>query len=202
MNKPLPDSVYRRGGRGGRGPVLGRARVSGRRACRKRAFTVVGSRASAPLFADTAGAGAPDRAGTRRASGLARPVEPGARDRLGPGRRPCAAASISGRLRRQKRAVRVAPEPTEDPVHAVVEAARVLQLEDETPAPRLFFGEETQAAADALIGRRTARSWPSGRARTGSARPGRRNASPRWRPPCWATAAPWPADAADRRRRG
>lgn len=54
---------------------------------------------------------------------------------------------LSGRLRRQKRAVRGADEPG---LHAVENAARVLKL-DEVPAPRLFVGEDTRAAADALI---------------------------------------------------
>jgi len=52
------------------------------------------------------------------------------------------------RLRRQKRAVKGAPRPG---THAVEDAAWTLHL-DEVPAPRLFFGEETRAAADALIG--------------------------------------------------
>lgn len=55
--------------------------------------------------------------------------------------------AISTRLRRQKRAVRSADEPG---LHAVEQAARVLQLE-ETPGPRLFFSPETRAAADALV---------------------------------------------------
>lgn len=54
---------------------------------------------------------------------------------------------VSDKLRRIKRAVRQ-PEP--EPQHAVVSAARVLQLE-EVPAPRLFFGPQTQAAADAVV---------------------------------------------------
>ena len=112
--------------------------------------TVVGSRASAPLFADLPGLErliVLEREGRLDWIGLwnqLRGTEWGLIvDQRG--------SQISGRLRRQKRAVRVPPEPTEDPVHAVVEAARVLQL-DETPSPRLFFGEETRAAADALIG--------------------------------------------------
>lgn len=56
--------------------------------------------------------------------------------------------TLSGRLKRQKRAVRGEVEPG---MHAVESAARVMQLDD-VPAPKLFFGEATQAAADALIG--------------------------------------------------
>lgn len=54
---------------------------------------------------------------------------------------------LSGRLRRQKRAVRGADRPGR---HAVEDAAAVLQL-DEVPAPRLFFSDQTRAVADALI---------------------------------------------------
>jgi ADP-heptose:LPS heptosyltransferase len=37
------------------------------------------------------------------------------------------------------------------PVHKVLEAARVLKLEDDPPAPYLFTSPETEAAADALL---------------------------------------------------
>lgn len=109
-------------------------------------FTVVGSPESAPLFADTPGLDRLivlererrvdwfrlwSRLRTRRWGLIV--------DMRG--------TALSGRLRRQKRAVRGADEPG---LHAVENAARVLRL-DEVPAPRLFFGEETRAAADALI---------------------------------------------------
>jgi ADP-heptose:LPS heptosyltransferase len=55
--------------------------------------------------------------------------------------------TLSSKLKRQKRAVRGAWEAG---VHAVEQAARVLQLE-EVPAPKLFVSETTRAAADALI---------------------------------------------------
>jgi heptosyltransferase-3 len=55
--------------------------------------------------------------------------------------------SLSSKLKRQKRAVRGAWEAG---VHAVEQAARVLQLE-EVPAPKLFVSGTTRAAADALI---------------------------------------------------
>lgn len=55
--------------------------------------------------------------------------------------------TFSGKLKRQKRAVR---GPWEAGVHAVEQAARVLQLE-EVPAPKLFASEATAAKADALI---------------------------------------------------
>ena len=55
-------------------------------------------------------------------------------------------------LRARRRAVRRAAAPTAEPVHKVLEAARVLRLEDDPPAPRLSVSPETQAAADRLIG--------------------------------------------------
>ncbi|MFC0633227.1 glycosyltransferase family 9 protein [Brevundimonas balnearis] len=112
----------------------------------KESFTVVGSAASAPLFADTPrldrlivldGEKAFDWLklwNQVRATRWGLVVDL----RGGP---------ISDKLRRVKRAVR-APDP--EPMHAVASAARVLQL-DETPAPHLFLGEETRAAADALV---------------------------------------------------
>lgn len=55
--------------------------------------------------------------------------------------------TFSGKLKRQKRAVRGQDEPG---VHAVELAARVLHLDD-IPAPRLYVGDQTRAAVDALI---------------------------------------------------
>lgn len=40
----------------------------------------------------------------------------------------------------------------EEPVHKVIEAARLLKIEDEPAAPYLFVSEERQAKADALLG--------------------------------------------------
>jgi ADP-heptose:LPS heptosyltransferase len=39
-----------------------------------------------------------------------------------------------------------------EPVHKVIEAARLLKLEDDPPPPFLYVSEERQAAADALLG--------------------------------------------------
>ena len=114
------------------------------------ALTVVGSRASAPLFADTPGLErliVLEREGRLDWINLwnqTRATQWGLIvDQRG--------SRISGRLRRQKRAVRRTPHPAEEPLHAVAEAAAVLKL-DEIPAPRLFFGEETLQAANALTG--------------------------------------------------
>ena len=109
-------------------------------------FTVVGSPASAPLFADT-----PrlerlivlDRDGRWDWIALWNQVRETnwglVVDMRG--------STLSGKLRRQRRAVKGKPLPG---VHLVEQAARTLQL-DEIPAPRLFIGRDTQEAADALI---------------------------------------------------
>jgi len=109
-------------------------------------FTVVGSPASAPLFADL-----PrlerlivlDRDGRWDWIALWNQVRETnwglVVDMRG--------STLSGKLRRQKRAVKGKTLPD---VHLVEQAARVLQL-DEIPAPKLFVGRDTQEAADALI---------------------------------------------------
>lgn len=110
-------------------------------------FTVVGSAASAPLFADT-----PrlrqlivlDRTGRWDWITLWNQVR-STRWGLVVDMR---GTKFSERLQRQKRAVRGPDQPG---LHAVELAARVLQL-DAVPAPRLFFGEETRSVADVLIG--------------------------------------------------
>ena len=55
-------------------------------------------------------------------------------------------------LRTRKKAVYARPHGALEPVHKVVEAGRVLGVEDEPPAPFLFVSDERQAAADALLG--------------------------------------------------
>ncbi|MBD3834450.1 glycosyltransferase family 9 protein [Brevundimonas bullata] len=109
-------------------------------------FTIVGSAASAPLFADL-----PrlerlivlDRDGRWDWIALWNQVRETnwglVVDMRG--------STLSGKLRRQKRAVKGKVLPD---VHLVEQAARVLQL-DEIPAPKLFVGRGTQEAADALI---------------------------------------------------
>lgn len=109
-------------------------------------FTVVGSPASAPLFADL-----PrlerlivlDRDGRWDWIALWNQVRETnwglVVDMRG--------STLSGKLRRQKRAVKGKVLPD---VHLVEQAARVLQL-DEIPGPKLFVGRDAQEAADALI---------------------------------------------------
>ena len=109
-------------------------------------FTVVGSPASAPLFADTP-----------RLDRLILLEKESRLDWLGLWNQvrsttwglvvDMRGSALSGKLKRQKRAVRGEREPG---VHAVELAARVLQLE-QTPAPRLFVSEATQARVEALI---------------------------------------------------
>lgn len=52
----------------------------------------------------------------------------------------------------KKRAVHKAPPLDAGTLHKVEEAARLLKLEDEPPAPYLFVGPETEAQAQALLG--------------------------------------------------
>ncbi|MDY6922719.1 MAG: glycosyltransferase family 9 protein [Pseudomonadota bacterium] len=109
-------------------------------------FTIVGSPASAPLFAETP-----------RLDRLIVLEKESRLDWLGLWNQVRATSwglvvdmrgsALSGKLKRQKRAVRGEPEAG---VHAVELAARVLQL-DEVPAPRLFVTEATRATAEALI---------------------------------------------------
>ncbi len=53
-------------------------------------------------------------------------------------------------LRARRRAVRRALPPALGPLHKVVEAAHVLRVEDDPPAPYLFTSAETEAKAEAL----------------------------------------------------
>lgn len=109
-------------------------------------FTVVGSTKSAPLFADTP-----------RLDRLIVLERDSRLDWIGLWNKvretkwglvvDMRGTTLSSKLKRQKRAVRGAWEAG---VHAVEQAARVLQLE-EIPAPKLFVSEATRAAAAALI---------------------------------------------------
>lgn len=109
-------------------------------------FTIVGSPASAPLFADTP-----------RLERLIVLEKEGRLEWLGLWNQVRAVkwglivdmrgTTFSGKLSRQKRAVRVKDEPG---VHKVELAARVLQL-DEVPAPRLFVSDATASAVEARV---------------------------------------------------
>ena len=110
-------------------------------------FTVVGSAASAPLFADTPRLDrliVLEREGHFDWLALWNQVR-GVRWGLVVDMR---GSALSGKLRRQRRAVRGKDAPG---LHAVEAAARVLTLEgDETPAPRLHVSEATMAEVEAL----------------------------------------------------
>jgi ADP-heptose:LPS heptosyltransferase len=60
-------------------------------------------------------------------------------------------SGLSRFLRTRKRAI-YSRAPGEAPVHKVIEAARVLRLEDEPPAPYLFTNAEIEAAAVEHLG--------------------------------------------------
>ena len=111
-------------------------------------FTIIANPAVAPLFADfpkldqLVVTQKPSRSsnwfglfGRRRARAWALVVDVPAR-------------VITGALRPKQKALR---RSGEEPVHKVIEAARLLRLEEEPPAPYLFVSEERQAHADALI---------------------------------------------------
>lgn len=109
-------------------------------------ITVVGSPESAPLFADTPGLAkliVLERSSRLDWIGLWNQLRDTRWGLIADMR----GTTLSGRLRRDKRAVRGEAEPGQ---HAVEAAAAVLKL-DEVPAPRLFFGDETRAEADALV---------------------------------------------------
>ncbi len=55
-------------------------------------------------------------------------------------------------LRARKRAVRRPLPPGVEPMHKVLEAARVLRVEDDPPGPHLFVSRETEFAAARLLG--------------------------------------------------
>lgn len=115
-------------------------------------FTIVGSPASAPLFADT-----PrlrdlivlEKDGKLEWMGLWNKVR-GERWGLVVDQR---GTDFSGKLRRGKRAVKPAKAESEDgrPLHPVEAAGRALAL-DAPPAPRLFFDRDTETVADQVMG--------------------------------------------------
>jgi ADP-heptose:LPS heptosyltransferase len=106
-------------------------------------FTIVAGPKTAPLFADVPGLAriiVQDEGGAAPALRLWSKVR---------GRHwglivDLRGTSVSNFLRRRRRAVL---KPTSAPVHKVVQAARLLRLENDPPAPFLFTGPETEAAA-------------------------------------------------------
>jgi ADP-heptose:LPS heptosyltransferase len=113
-------------------------------------FTIVAGPATAPLFVDTPGLEQiiiVDEAGPM--PGLRLWLR--TRGRLWGLIVDLRGTGVSNFLRRRRRAVL---RPTSEPVHKVIQAARLLRLEDDPPAPFLFTGPETEAAAaDRTAGR-------------------------------------------------
>lgn len=60
-------------------------------------------------------------------------------------------SGLARTLDARRRAVRRPPHPGVEPVHKVLEAAHVLRLDDDPPAPHLFTSPETAAAAEAFL---------------------------------------------------
>jgi ADP-heptose:LPS heptosyltransferase len=60
-------------------------------------------------------------------------------------------SALSRFLNARRRAVKKPLPPGLEPVHKVIEAARVLRVEDDPPAPYLFTSDETEAAAEAML---------------------------------------------------
>ena len=54
-------------------------------------------------------------------------------------------------LRARRKAIRKPLSPALEPMHKVIEAAQILRIEDDPPAPFLFTSAETEAAAEALL---------------------------------------------------
>ncbi|MDR3513065.1 MAG: glycosyltransferase family 9 protein [Caulobacteraceae bacterium] len=82
---------------------------------------------------------------------------------------------VSGFLRRRRRAVL---KPTSAPIHKVVQAARLLRLEDDPPAPFLFTSPEVEAAAaDRTAGRAPILAIAPGASWVGKAWPAERFAA-------------------------
>ncbi len=62
-------------------------------------------------------------------------------------------SQLARMLNARRRAVHRPLSSAVAPIHKVLEAARVLRLEDDPPSPHLFTSPATEAAADGLLGR-------------------------------------------------
>lgn len=110
-------------------------------------FTFAGSELSAPLFAETPGV---DQVIVIEKKPFSRhwlTLWNAVRDRNWGLIVDLRGSGLSGLLRRSRRAVHRAREARE---HKVIEAARLLRLEAEPPAPFLFTSEETEARAERI----------------------------------------------------
>lgn len=113
-------------------------------------FTIAGGPLSAPLFRDTPGLERLLVVDKEKSGGHWLKIWRQTRGRRWGLVVDMRGSGLAGMLSARKRAVFKRREGAE-PVHKVLEAARVLNVEDEPPAPHLFVSEETQAAADALL---------------------------------------------------
>jgi ADP-heptose:LPS heptosyltransferase len=110
-------------------------------------FTIVASRKVAPIFAEMPKVEqlieTERKSSARRWLGLLGPV----RARRWALVVDAPAGVVTGRLRPKGRALR---RTGEEPAHKLIEAARLMRLEDEPPAPFLFTSEATERRAAAL----------------------------------------------------
>ena len=115
-------------------------------------FTIVAGPVTAPLFADVPGL---ERIIVQEGDGAMAGFRlwRGVRGRLWGLILDLRGTGVASFLRRRRRA---ALHPSATPTHKVVQAARLLRLEDDPPAPYLFTSEETEAQA----GDRTAGGRP------------------------------------------
>lgn len=111
-------------------------------------FTIIASRAVAPLFADMPKVEhlvvSDRRHSGRRWLGLFSPY----RARSWALVVDLQAGVIAGRLRPKGKPLRRASD--DEPTHKLIEAARLMRLEDEPPAPYVFVGDEAEKRAAAL----------------------------------------------------
>jgi ADP-heptose:LPS heptosyltransferase len=110
-------------------------------------FTFVGSELTAPLFADTPGVERVIIMEKRQLAGHWFSLWNEVRGRKWGLVVDLRGSGLSGMLRRSRRAVH---RPSRLVEHKVIEAARLLHLEDDPPAPFLFTGAGTEARAEAL----------------------------------------------------
>jgi len=61
-------------------------------------------------------------------------------------------SGIARTVRARRRAIRRSPPPSLGPMHKVIEAARVLKIEDDPAPPFFYTSADTEAFADRLIG--------------------------------------------------
>jgi ADP-heptose:LPS heptosyltransferase len=114
------------------------------------AFTIAAGALTAPLFRDTPGLEALVPFERKRFAGHWFELWAAARKRRWGLVLDMRGSALARFLRARRRAVKKPLPPALAPLHKVLEAARVLRLEDDPPSPYLFTSPETEARADAL----------------------------------------------------